>query len=251
MSAPPPRTVAELLRTLLVADPGRPRVTWYGTDGERVELSARTLDNWVAKTANLLVEEFDAGPGSVVDVRLPAHWRTVTWLLATWMTGACAAVPSTPAAAATVSRPDVVVTADPAIAVAAGARPDTLVAVALPALATSFGPGLPAGAVDGAAEVRLRGDVFVPLVEPASGDPALAIAGRHPVAHADLLPAAAEAARAARLPPRARLLSSAGPDRAVQELLAPLLVDGSVVLHVPGLDAGEVARIADQEHVTC
>ena len=46
-----------------------------------VELSARTLDNWVAKSANLLVEEYDAGPGSRVAVRLPPHWRTVTWLL--------------------------------------------------------------------------------------------------------------------------------------------------------------------------
>ena len=34
--------------------------------GERTELSATTLANWVAKTANLLQEEFDVGPGSTV-----------------------------------------------------------------------------------------------------------------------------------------------------------------------------------------
>jgi uncharacterized protein (TIGR03089 family) len=250
VTAPTASSVPELLRALLAADPGRPRITWYGTDGERVELSARTLENWVAKTANLLAEEFDAGPGIVVEVRLPAHWRTVTWLLATWMTGACAEVTHDPAAGL-IDRPrDVVVTADPVAAVAAGVEPAVLVGVALPALATGFGPDLPAGALDGAAEVRLRGDVFVPLVPPAPGDPALVVADRAPVTHEDLLPAAAEAGAAAGLPPRVRLLSSAGPDAAVEELLAPLLLDGSVVLHVPGLDADELARIAEQEQVT-
>ena len=244
------RNVPELLRAVLTADASRPRITWYGPDGERVELSARTLDNWVAKTANLLVEEFDAGPGTTVGVLLPAHWRTLTWLLATWMTGACAVVPEGTGARWSGPLTDVVVAADPAAAVAAGADPRALVGVALPALATGFGPGLPAGAVDGAAEVRLRADVFLPPVEPVPGDPAFRVASAEPVAHADLLPSAAAAARAAHLPPRARLLSAAGPERAVEELLAPLLVNGSVVLHVAGLAAGDVARIADQEQVT-
>jgi uncharacterized protein (TIGR03089 family) len=250
MSASRPRTVPDLLRDLLAADPGRPRVTWYGVGGERVELSARTLDNWVAKSANLLVEEYDAGPGSRVGVRLPPHWRTVTWLLATWSVGGCALVPEGTADPPPEPAPDVVVTADPAAAAAAGVDPATLVAIGLPALATTFGPGLPAGALDGAVEVRLRGDVFVPLVRPAPGDAALVVASRAPVPHEDLLPAAAEAAEAAGLPPGVRLLSAAGPDRAVEELLAPLLLDGSVVLHTPGLDADALARIAAQEHVT-
>src|SRR5947209_13261290 len=127
-----PRTVPALLRRLLAADPGRPRLTWYGPDGERVELSGRTLDNWVAKSANLLVEEFDAGPGSRVDVRLPPHWRTVTWLLAAWSTGACVLVdPAGAAGRLPDPAPDVVVTADPAAAVAAGVEAATIVAVAL------------------------------------------------------------------------------------------------------------------------
>jgi uncharacterized protein (TIGR03089 family) len=184
----------------------------------------------------------------VVDVRLPVHWRSVTWLLATWVTGACATVREDAAAPVADPRPDVVVTADPAAAVSAGADPAALVAVALPALATAFGPGLPTGAWDGAAEVRLRGDVFVPPVAPGPADPALAVGAGAPVTHADLLRAAVEAARAARLPPRARLLSSAGPGRAIEELLAPLVVDGSVVLLLPGRNAEEIARIAAQEH---
>src|SRR3954451_23158670 len=114
-----PGTVHELLRAFLVADPGRPRVTWYGVDGDRVELSGRTLENWVAKTANLLVEEFDAGPGSRICLWLPAHWRTVTWLLAVWSVGACAVVPAPGGSAQPAdAEPHVVVTADPAAAVA-------------------------------------------------------------------------------------------------------------------------------------
>src|SRR5690242_17672189 len=131
-------SVPELLQARLSADPGRPRLTWYGPDGERVELSARTLENWVAKSANLLMEEFDAGPGTRIAVRLPAHWRTATWLLAAWTVGACAVVrrepPDDSAGGPDGPAPDVVVTADPAAAVSAGADPASVVAVALPAL---------------------------------------------------------------------------------------------------------------------
>src|SRR5690242_12812913 len=73
---------------LISMDPGRPRVTWYGPDHERVEFSAKTLNNWVSKTANLLVDELDAGPGSRIGIALPGHWRTVVWLLAGWSVGA-------------------------------------------------------------------------------------------------------------------------------------------------------------------
>ena len=77
----PPATPADLLRHLVAADPGRPRVTVYDdtdspTRGERIELSARVLANWVAKAANLLRDDLDAGPGSVVRLDLPPHWRT-------------------------------------------------------------------------------------------------------------------------------------------------------------------------------
>ncbi len=85
MTATP--TVADVLRRV-TADPGRPRLTWYGAGGERIELSGAVLANWVAKTTNLLVEEFDAAPGVRVGLDLPAHWRTVVWALAAWRCGA-------------------------------------------------------------------------------------------------------------------------------------------------------------------
>src|SRR3954467_5186172 len=85
----PPIGPAGLLATARDRDPARPLVTFYDdSTGERVELSATTLDNWVAKTANLLQEEFDVGPGSTVAVALPVHWQTAAVLLGVWSCGA-------------------------------------------------------------------------------------------------------------------------------------------------------------------
>lgn len=246
-----PADVPRLLRALLADDPGRPRLTWYGPDGERVELSAKVLDNWVAKTANLLVDELDVGPGSEVAVVLPPHWRTAVWLLAIWSTGGCAVV--LPAVPEVLPRADLLVAADPQVlrSAPAGARQ---IAVALPALATSFGPALPLQALDYALEVRAFGDVFVPLVAPVPSDPALEIPGHPLLTHADLLPAAARAAEASNLPQRARLLTGAGPDGVVEALLAPLVRLGSVVYHhdLAGLAANPTALAAlrAQEGIT-
>ncbi|WP_245605724.1 TIGR03089 family protein, partial [Promicromonospora kroppenstedtii] len=91
-SGGPVPDVASLLARL-AADGGRPRLTWYGDDGERVELSGAVLANWASKTVNLLVEEFDAAPGTTVVVDLPVHWRAAVWTLAAWRTGATVALP--------------------------------------------------------------------------------------------------------------------------------------------------------------
>jgi uncharacterized protein (TIGR03089 family) len=244
----PPKDVPALLRALLEDDPGRPRLTWYGPDSERVELSAKVLDNWVAKTANLLVDELDAGPGVRVGIALPPHWRTATWLLATWCTGACAVVDEAVTLDAEV---DVLVATDPAALAIAAGRPS--VAVALPALATSFGPGLPSGAIDAAVDVRAHGDVFVPFVHPTPQDPAFEWAGGA-LPHGELLTVAARAADDARLAPRVRLLTGGAPKRAVTDLLAPLVRLGSVVLHhhLAALEADPSALLAlrRQEGIT-
>lgn len=146
--SPPPPDVPALLAALEASDPGRPRVTWYGPDGERVELSARVLDNWVAKTANMLVEELDAGTGTAVRLELPMHWRAAVWGLATWAVGAHLV---------DTGEPDVLVTTSPA----SGGPCVRRVLVALPAMARAV-PGLPPGALDYNREVSGFGDVFVP-----------------------------------------------------------------------------------------
>jgi uncharacterized protein (TIGR03089 family) len=94
VSATPPPAAgpvlpADLLSLALRREPAAPLITHYDdATGERVELSALTLANWVAKTANLLQDEFDVGPGSTVAVALPVHWQTAAVLLAVWSCGA-------------------------------------------------------------------------------------------------------------------------------------------------------------------
>src|SRR5215218_902097 len=71
-------TLDRLLTAALRADPSGPFLTFYDdATGERVELSLTSLENWVAKTANLLVDELDLEPGEPVAVDLPPHWQTV------------------------------------------------------------------------------------------------------------------------------------------------------------------------------
>src|SRR4051794_22652943 len=176
---------------LISVDPGRPRVTWYGTDHERVEFSAKTLNNWVSKTANLLVDELDAGPGCRLGIALPAHWRTVVWLLAGWSGGAHAIVLASagpPVPDAPTTAVDVLVTDRPS-SPPPGTIESQLVVVSLPALATRFLGDVPTGAIDAAAEIRLQPDVFVAGARTAGAGPAFTSGGRT-VSHADLMTAA-------------------------------------------------------------
>lgn len=246
-----PSTVADLLRALQ-PEPGRPRLTWYGPGGERVELSGAVLENWVAKTSNLLVEELDAAPGTRVVLDLPAHWRTVVWALATWRVGAGVVLP------ADGTRPagDVVVTDRPGSH--AGGAP--LVAVTLGALARRFDGDLPPGAVDAASSVMTYGDTigWAPAVD--AGAPALD-APTGTVLHGQL---GAWATSAVPTPPGARTLVPApgGAPRAAsaEHLLAAtwsaLAGHGSVVAldrtttDALADDAARRARLVDSERIT-
>src|SRR5438874_6116392 len=79
---------AGLLSRAIAADPARPLITFYDdAAGERIELSAKTFGNWVAKTANLLVDGLDAQPGERVALLLPPHWQTAVWAYAAWSAG--------------------------------------------------------------------------------------------------------------------------------------------------------------------
>jgi uncharacterized protein (TIGR03089 family) len=66
----------------------KPFLTWYDDHrDERIELSYRTFANWVAKTANLLVDELGAEPGDQVGAVLVDHWQTPVVLAACWRAG--------------------------------------------------------------------------------------------------------------------------------------------------------------------
>lgn len=168
-----------------------PLLTWYGEPGERVELSGHVFDNWVAKSANLLAEEFDAGPGTRVLIELPAHWKSLAIGFAVLATGAEIIVPAAgmaglaglpqaapghdggaPADAG--PSPDLVVTGEPVAAAEAFPQAE-IVAVALGSLALSFTGDLPSGALDYAGEVRGFGDYYLADPVPAAG-PALTAA---------------------------------------------------------------------------
>lgn len=161
-------------------DSASPLLTWYGDPGERVELSGHVFDNWVSKSANLLAEEFDAGPGTRVLIDLPAHWKSLALGFAVWSTGA-ELVTTAPDAGSPLHRIadrdgmagtfDLVVTGDPATATEAFPAAE-VVAVGLESLALSFPGGVPSGCMDYVAEVRGFGDYY--LADPVPGDaPAL------------------------------------------------------------------------------
>ena len=81
-------TVPALLRRLVESDSARPLITFYDDrTGERVELSVLSFENWVAKTANLLVDGECAEPGELLSLRLPTHWQGAVWLCAAWSAG--------------------------------------------------------------------------------------------------------------------------------------------------------------------
>lgn len=235
----PLTTIAGLL-TLLTREPGRPRITWYGDGGERVELSGAVLENWVNKTANLLVEEFDAGPGTRVALHLPGHWRTLVWALATWRVGACVEIGGAGA--------DVVVASSPSPDLAGPA----VVAVSLPALARRFDGDLPAGAMDAASAVMTYSDAlgWAPATDLAA--PAL-VGDSRSVSHGDLL------AQVPPADPSGRILLRAPDDLSAEWLLsavAPLAGGGSVVVVAGSVadgllgDAARRERIVSTERVT-
>jgi uncharacterized protein (TIGR03089 family) len=147
----------ELMTTLRSGHSTSPRLTWYGPEAERVELSGRVLDNWVAKTSNLLQDEMDAEPGMRVRLDLPAHWKSLIWALAAWQLGMETVLDGGGADFLVTDRPD-----------AREGNYDAVIAVALPALAMRWPGELPAGVIDYASEVRSHGDVFVAHSEPAA-----------------------------------------------------------------------------------
>ncbi len=161
------------LLDLLTSAGGSPRLTWYGVGTERVELSGHVLVNWANKASNLLLEEFDAEPGTTVGLDLPAHWRLLPWVLGTWQVGAVADLDPHPGAPRGL---DVVVTTNPATWDGTGTQ---VLAVALPALARRYDGVLPPGALDAASSLMTYGDrapwspqpdAQALAVAPASGD---------------------------------------------------------------------------------
>ena len=217
---------------MLRSDPGRPRVTFYEdspgpTQGERIELSAKVLANWVSKAANALQEEWDLAPGSAVRLALPPHWRSLYWALAVWSVGATVVLDDGPS--------DLVVTDDVAVA-ATSSGPRVLVTLAALARGAAVPP--PPDVMDEARELSTYADQFSPWEEPAPSDVALRD-GASTTAYETVVPQGdwADGSR----------VHTADGDlgQVLATALAAWAVDGSLVLsRGPGPEGGRAARLA-------
>jgi uncharacterized protein (TIGR03089 family) len=226
-----PPTIPAAFAAAIAVDPGRPLLTWYddGT-GDRAELSGATCGNWLAKTANLLVDGYRLGTGDTAVVDAPPHWQTAAIRLGCWSAGLRIASPGTGA--------DVVFCTPDRASGYAG----DVFGLALAPLAAPLRDA-PPGVLDYVTEVRAYGDHFIAVAAP--DDPAT-----DDLTHRDLCRHAATRATALGISPGARVLIdlASHPDP-LDWLLAPLLARASVVL-CARLDPAAVSTRVAAERVT-
>lgn len=234
------------LRGALAQEPGRPLITQYDDrTGERVELSVATVENWVAKTANLL-QEAGIEPGATAAVLLPAHWQTAVVLLGCWRAGVAVGYTDVeePAIA------DVVFTAADRAEDAVKLDAEETWALSLAPMAAPLA-AVPAGTTDYAVEVRGKGDQFTPYVPVDPAGPGLRESAGD-LSLTGLAEAGRRRAGALGLVAGGRLLVETDECRqpsAVDWLLAPLVAGaGLVLLRHP--DPAGVDRVAANERVT-
>ena len=247
MPPPVPATPADLLADVLGRDPAMPLLTHYDdATAERIELSGTTLANWVAKTANLLQDEFDIGPGSVVAVALPVHWQTAAVLLAVWSCGAT--VLDTAAEDDDgLGTADLVLAAQDRLVALEDADGPEMMGLSLHPLGLGM-VGYAGPARDFALEVRVHGDAFRPYRPADPGAPGLRV-GELELSLGGLVEAAVELAGRLGIVPGDRVLvdettaAEAGP---VAWLLAPLSAGASLVVCRHPVEEAMARRAADE-----
>ncbi|MFF1823730.1 TIGR03089 family protein [Kribbella sp. NPDC058245] len=217
------QVLPELFATAVRRDGASPFLTYYDDEtGERIELSAVTTANWVAKTANLLVDEYDLEAGETVAIGLPPHWLGVVWALATWSAGAAL---TSKTGALAITGPDFAVR---------GER-ETIASALLP-LGGRFREPIPEGIQDYGAEVYNHPDVFVPFDAPTADSPAY-----DELTHADLIGTAEPIAD--RILTTRDLTTRDG----IRVLIGAIIGGGSIVL-CRHLDAAKLdRRVADEK----
>jgi len=243
--SPAPISPHALLRSAVRRDRSRPLLTSYdeGT-GERVELSVATFDNWVAKTAGLLRDGLEAGPGTRVALLLPAHWQALVWASACWAADCCVVLGRPPDA-------DVVVTGPAGVEAAQGVGAEHVVALSLLPWGVPFRDPLPTGVLDYALEAPAQPDRFVPYGPDDPAEPAVD-AGGTVHTQGGLGELARDRAASSGLVDGVRLLRRGdGLDLGVllDLLLVPLVTDGSAVLVRGPADDGRLSRLVETERV--
>jgi len=221
--------IARVFADAIATDPTRPLLTWYDdATGERTELSGATLANWVAKTANMLVDEAALGPGDTAATLLPPHWQTAAVLLGCW--SAKLTVVDVPGDV------DVLFAAAGGIDAAAAWSAGERYALALDPFALPMRE-VPAGFTDFVSTVRGHGDHFTPYPQGGEGD-------------AELLARAEARAAELCLTPGDRLLVDVThhPDP-VDWLLAPLTA-GATLVPCANLDESRLNSRTASEKIT-
>ena len=251
----PAPTTPELLFARRVRDqPAAPFVTFYDdATGERAELSAKSLGNWIAKTHFLLIDSLGLGIGDRAALRLPVHWLAAPILFGCWFAG-LHAVSTLPAGGVEVLFADAGSLAE----LAPGGGPtgglvglaSEVFAVSLLSMGRPEQP--PAGAEDFTTAVRPMPDAW-DTVRAQAGPTEPALDG---LARARLADRAAEQADELGLRPGGRLLwtedwaAAAEPGSALSSaLLAPLAAGASVVL-VRNPDPAKLDQRVHAERVT-
>ena len=235
-------TITAAFAAAVRRDPAAPLLTFYDdASGDRTELSGATLDNWVSKTANLLVDGAGLGAGDTVAVLLPAHWQTAAVLLGTAAAGLAADLGPDPGAAeAMFTWPEQV---ERARQWSAGDRYVTgLLPFAMPLRE------IPPGFVDYPTEVRTHGDHFRP-VQPVLPDD-VAFAGPVELSHRQAMDSAGRRAASLGVAAGDRVLidAHAYPDPA-DWLLMPLAAGASIVL-CANADPAALDKRVSAERVT-
>ncbi|MBK4145250.1 TIGR03089 family protein [Corynebacterium macginleyi] len=216
----------ELLAHLLNADAATPRLTVYDeSTGARMDFSAQTLDNWVAKIANMLEEELDLEPDSTIVIDVPTSWQAAVIALGSLAAGTTFEFGESTALA------DVVFTS-PARYLAAQERQPQADIVLISD--DPFGRGiiesggdLPTGAIDFGPTVRFYGDQYFGETQP--------------LPEVIAPPETAE-----------RLLSTGWSDKTsfTRAVLEPLAAGGSAVVVAGLCPASRLDEIAANEKVT-
>lgn len=218
----------QILRATARTDAVRPRLTWYDQkSGERVELSATSLINWVDKTAHFFAAELDLQPGSRVSISLPRHWlAAVCWFAADAVGGKPVMGPDSGADVAVIG-PDGLVELP---------ANDEVVAISLRPMGAGFSTPMPPLIRDFTTEVRSQPDQFTPVAtgDETAGQRAVGQSAAWSLNHADRVAAAGP---------------WQGENDPINSLLTPFAADASV-LWIRNPDASALVSLIDAEGVT-
>jgi uncharacterized protein (TIGR03089 family) len=255
-------TPERLFADLLAERPAQPFVTYYDeASGERSELSAKSLANWVAKTHHLLVDEVGLDVGARAYLAVPAHWISVPVLLGCLTAGLnLLDDPSDASPDGSLDGSsdgpldgssdgllvDIAFVGPQTAASAVAAGVLDVYAVNPVAAATGFAADPPTGTLDYVTAVRPQADVWAGVhLRGSDGDPCLAGRSRGEVVEL----ARARAAEFG-LSTGSRALTTRdwhGHNDWVDTVLAPLAVGGSIVIVGNCTDEDVVTRRMAQE----